>query len=116
MIIPQKPWEDHIEDLELYNSKRKEKGLGPRNPVVGCFMYCSNNQDELKQAWEEYMPNMNYSATRHYEFDEAEHFRHTRGYEALRRGGRRDQQRRGEGSARGYPGHRYPRGVPAEAS
>lgn len=82
MIIPQKPWEDHIKDLELYNSKRKEKGLGPRNPVVGCFMYCSNNQDELKQAWEEYMPNMNYSATRHYEFDEAEHFRHTRGYEA----------------------------------
>jgi len=82
MIIPQKPWDDHIKDLNLYNSKRIQKGLDPRNPVVGCFMYCSDNEAELKQAREEYMPNMNFSATRHYEFDEPEHFRNTKGYEA----------------------------------
>ena len=82
MIIPQKSWEDHIKDLDFYNSTRIGKGLEPRNPAVGCFMYCAETEAEVEQGVKEYMPNMNWTATRHYEFDEASHFRATKGYEA----------------------------------
>ena len=40
MIIPQKSWEAYADDIKMFNARRAEVGMGPRNPVTGCFMYC----------------------------------------------------------------------------
>ena len=51
MIIPQKPWDDHVADLKFYNRSRGEAGMAPRSPVVGTFMYCAETEEEgLKRA------------------------------------------------------------------
>ena len=44
-------------------------------------MYCGANDEEVRIAQEQYYPNMIYTSTRHYEHDEPEHFRNTKGYE-----------------------------------
>ena len=44
-------------------------------------MYCGANEEEVRIAKEQYYPNMIYTSTRHYEHDEPEHFRNTKGYE-----------------------------------
>ena len=99
MIVPQKPWPEHIEDLVGYNARRGELGWQRRNPVVGCYMYCASSDEEVKEALEKYRPNMTFSTTRHYENDEPEHFRGVKGYEvyvdraeALQRGESRSSQ------------------------
>ena len=81
MIIPQKPWDDHIADLKFYNRTRGEAGMKPRNPVVGVFMYCAETEDEAEEGYSRWMAGFNYSATKHYEFDDPEHFKATSGYE-----------------------------------
>ena len=99
MIIPQKAWPEHIEDLVGYNARRGELGWQPRNPVVGCPMYCASNDAEVQEVLEKYRPNMGYSGTKHYETDEPEHFRGLKGYESyvdraesLQRGEARSRQ------------------------
>ena len=81
MIIPQKSWESYTDDIKIFNARRASVGMGPRNPVTGCFMYCGANEEEVRIAQEQYYPNMIYTSTRHYEHDEPEHFRNTKGYE-----------------------------------
>ena len=81
MIIPQKSWEAYADDIKIFNARRAAVGLSPRNPVTGCFMYCGANDEEVRIAQEQYYPNMIYTSTRHYEHDEPDHFRNTKGYE-----------------------------------
>jgi len=81
MIIPQKPWDDHVSDLKYYNRVRGEGGMAPRNPVVGVFMYCAETEDEAEEGYSKWLAGFNYSATKHYEFDDPDHFQATAGYE-----------------------------------
>ena len=81
MIIPQKPWDDHIADLKFYNRTRGEAGMAPRNPVVGCNMYCAETEEEAEEGYTRWVPEQTYSGTKHYEFDDPDHFQATSGYE-----------------------------------
>jgi alkanesulfonate monooxygenase SsuD/methylene tetrahydromethanopterin reductase-like flavin-dependent oxidoreductase (luciferase family) len=81
MIIPQKPWDDHIADLKFYNRTRGEAGMAPRNPVVGCNMYCAETEEEAEEGYTRWVPEQTYSGTKHYEFDDPNHFQNTAGYE-----------------------------------
>jgi alkanesulfonate monooxygenase SsuD/methylene tetrahydromethanopterin reductase-like flavin-dependent oxidoreductase (luciferase family) len=81
MIIPQKPWEEHIADLKYYNRTRGEAGMAPRNPVVGCSVYCTETEEEGDEGYTKWFPEQVYSATKHYEFDDPDHFQATSGYE-----------------------------------
>ena len=81
MIIPQKPWDDHVSGLKYYNRVRGENGMPPRNPVVGVFVYCAETEDEAEEGYTKWLAGFNYSATKHYEFDDPDHFAATAGYE-----------------------------------
>ena len=102
MIIPQKPWDDHVADLKFYNSTRGEAGMPPRNPVVGCWMYCAETEDEAEEAYTKWLPEQHYSSTTHYEFDDPEHFKATAGYEHY---AERSEEREASGPSGGQPSH-----------
>lgn len=80
LIIPQKAWEDYAQDIAYYGNRRKELGLGYLPPISGCFVHCAEAEEESHAAAREYMVNMSYSSTKHYESDEPEHFRNVEGY------------------------------------
>ena len=81
LIIPQKSWQDHAKDIESFDSQRAAGGRPPLPCIAGCFVYCAETDEEARGAAEEYMNNMSYSSTKHYELDEVEHFRATKGYD-----------------------------------
>jgi alkanesulfonate monooxygenase SsuD/methylene tetrahydromethanopterin reductase-like flavin-dependent oxidoreductase (luciferase family) len=94
MIIPQKPWDDHVADLKFYNRSRGEAGMAPRNPVVGTFIYCTETEEEAEEGYTRWLPGFQFSATKHYEFEDPDHFTATSGYEqyAERAPGGADEQ------------------------
>ena len=81
MIIPQKAWEGHVADLKFYNQARARVKLAPRNPVVGVFMYCAETEEEAEEGYARYLPGFFYAASKHYGFEDPDHFRATSGYE-----------------------------------
>ena len=81
LIIPQKSWEEYANDVTYFNTRRRELGQGYLPPIVGCFVYCSEDEEEAHRGAREYMANMSYSSTVHYESDDPEHFRQLTGYE-----------------------------------
>jgi alkanesulfonate monooxygenase SsuD/methylene tetrahydromethanopterin reductase-like flavin-dependent oxidoreductase (luciferase family) len=81
LFIPQKSWAEYAEDMKGFNEVRSQNGWGPMKPVVAVWIYCHENE---QQAWDdavEYMGNYSDSARRHYEFDDPQHFKETKGYE-----------------------------------
>ena len=81
LIVPQKPWEDHVADLKFFNQARAQAGMAPRNPVSGCFMYCAETEEEAEEGYTKYLPGFRFSATKHYEFEDPDHFQASAGYE-----------------------------------
>ncbi|MGH9026041.1 MAG: LLM class flavin-dependent oxidoreductase [Acidimicrobiia bacterium] len=81
LFIPQKSWEEYATDVASFNAIRAEQGWSPSQPVVVAFVYCSASEDDAREAGTRYMANYQDSARRHYELDEPEHFRATKGYE-----------------------------------
>ena len=81
LFIPQKSWAEYAEDMVGFNEVRRENGWAPMKPIVATWVYCHENEDEAWQGALDYMGNYSDSARRHYEFDDPEHFRVTKGYE-----------------------------------
>jgi alkanesulfonate monooxygenase SsuD/methylene tetrahydromethanopterin reductase-like flavin-dependent oxidoreductase (luciferase family) len=86
LIIPQKTWEEHAQDLETFNSIRTRKGLAPVRSKVIVFVYCSSSAAEAEAIGMEYIGNYQDTAYWHYELDEPEHFHAAKGYEYYARG------------------------------
>ena len=82
LFIPQKSWEEIGEEVVAFNGIRAERGWAPQEPIVVCWVYCSPDEDEGRgRPPVRYMTNYNDSALRHYEFQDAEHFKEAGGYD-----------------------------------
>ncbi|MFN0148125.1 MAG: LLM class flavin-dependent oxidoreductase, partial [Dehalococcoidia bacterium] len=81
LFIPQKSWAEYAEDMKGFNEVRRENGWEPMKPIVAVWIYCHENEGEAWEGALEYMGNYSDSARRHYEFDDPEHFKVTKGYE-----------------------------------
>lgn len=81
LFIPQKGWEEIGEEVVTFNDLRTQQGLAPQQPIVVCWVYCSEDPDEAWQTARAYMTNYNDSALRHYEFHDADHFKAAGGYD-----------------------------------
>ena len=81
LIIPQKSWADHMKDYEAYQASCANFGTTARRPIITAWIYCSEDETahEDGRKWV-----MDYADTAmsHYGFDEPEHFRAAKGYEA----------------------------------
>ena len=81
LVIPQKSWADHMKDYDAYQAACANYGTSARRPIITAWIYCSEDAtaEEDGRKWV-----MDYAdtAVSHYGFDEPEHFRAAKGYEA----------------------------------
>ena len=81
LIIPQKSWAEHMKDYEAYQVSCAKFGTSTRRPIITAWIYCS--QDETAQEdGRKWIMDYADTAMSHYGFDEPEHFRAAKGYEA----------------------------------
>jgi alkanesulfonate monooxygenase SsuD/methylene tetrahydromethanopterin reductase-like flavin-dependent oxidoreductase (luciferase family) len=81
LFIVSKPLEEYGKEVEAYNAIRAEIGLEPRQPTIGCLAYCAESEDEALDGAMRYMNEYSDSASRHYEFADAGHFRAAGSYD-----------------------------------
>src|SRR3989441_5269415 len=81
LFIPMKPWEAYAQDMADFNAIREANGWEPIQPIVVCWVYCSDDAvDARASAWT-YMGNYWDSAGRHYGFATPDAFKGVGGYE-----------------------------------
>lgn len=81
LFIPQKGWAEYASEVTRFNEIRAEHGWEPEQPIVVTWAYCAESE---QQAWEEgteFMRTYWQTAIRHYQLDNVDHFRNTKGYE-----------------------------------
>jgi alkanesulfonate monooxygenase SsuD/methylene tetrahydromethanopterin reductase-like flavin-dependent oxidoreductase (luciferase family) len=86
LIIPQKTWQEHAQDLAAFNAVRSRKGLAKLRSKVVVFVYCSESAADGEARGLEYIGNYQDTAIWHYELDEPHHFHAAPGYEYYARG------------------------------
>jgi alkanesulfonate monooxygenase SsuD/methylene tetrahydromethanopterin reductase-like flavin-dependent oxidoreductase (luciferase family) len=82
LIIPQKPWNEHLNDYKNYRASCAKYGKTPRQPISAAWVYCHEDADKAREGAFKWIGNYTETALRHYEFDEPEHFRAAKGYES----------------------------------
>jgi alkanesulfonate monooxygenase SsuD/methylene tetrahydromethanopterin reductase-like flavin-dependent oxidoreductase (luciferase family) len=82
LIIPQKPWSEHLKDFENYKVSCAKYGREAKRPISVCWVYCHEDAEKAREGAHKWMGNYTDTALRHYEFDEPEHFRNAKGYES----------------------------------
>lgn len=81
LIIPQKPWEVHIQDLKNYERIfRETHGYNPPKPIITSYTVCHPNAGKAKDMAAKYIGGYWREVVKHYEFT-GEHFAKTTGYE-----------------------------------
>lgn len=81
LIIPQKPWEVHIQDLKNYEQIfRETHGYNPPKPIITSYTVCHPNAGKAKDMAAKYIGGYWHEVVKHYEFT-GEHFAKTTGYE-----------------------------------
>lgn len=81
LIIPQKPWEVHIQDLKNYEQIfRETHGYNPPKPIITSYTVCHSNAGKAKDMAAKYIGGYWREVVKHYEFT-GEHFAKTTGYE-----------------------------------
>lgn len=81
LVIPQKDWKDHARDFSHFQASCEKFGRKAKPPVVLCFVYCAKDEKTARDGASRWMGNYADTAVSHYEYDEPEHFRNTKGYE-----------------------------------
>jgi alkanesulfonate monooxygenase SsuD/methylene tetrahydromethanopterin reductase-like flavin-dependent oxidoreductase (luciferase family) len=81
LVIPQKPWAEHRKDFDHFQESCAKFGHSAKKPIVVCFVYCAESEEEAARGAEKWMGNYADTAIHHYEYDEPEHFRAVKGYE-----------------------------------
>ena len=101
LFIPQKSWEEIGAEVVQFNAIRAEMGLPPQEPVVVCWAYCADSEQEARETTLQYMENYGTSAALHYEFYDPEHFERVGGYDHYAKVAR-EQSQRSAGSIAGF--------------
>jgi len=81
LIIPMKPWDQYIPEIQDYNTIREGNGWGPKAPIAITWVYCHEDHDEAEAMATTYMGNYWDSAARHYGFASPEEFKGVQSYE-----------------------------------
>jgi len=68
MVIPSKPFEDYVSELDDFAQIRREKGLEPAGPIIALWAYCAETEEQARAGAERYMNAYGDSVARHYEF------------------------------------------------
>lgn len=81
LIIPQKPWEEHAQELKDYNELfLKLHGVAAPRPFVGAWIACDKDPHKAEAMAREYIVGYWNSVVKHYEMA-SDHFAATKGYE-----------------------------------
>jgi alkanesulfonate monooxygenase SsuD/methylene tetrahydromethanopterin reductase-like flavin-dependent oxidoreductase (luciferase family) len=81
LIIPQKPWKVHREEMATYRSiYREANGAEPPTPLVAGWTFVDESADRAEEMARRYIGGYWDSVVRHYEFDH-DHLSKTPGYE-----------------------------------
>lgn len=81
LMTNQKSWDDYSTDVAAFNSIRAGNGLEPTQPTVVVRMTCAETEDEAWEAMKVHSLEAGESSRLHYQFDDSERFRNTKGYE-----------------------------------
>jgi alkanesulfonate monooxygenase SsuD/methylene tetrahydromethanopterin reductase-like flavin-dependent oxidoreductase (luciferase family) len=81
LVIPQKGWAEHRKDYDHFRQSCANFGHVAKPPIVACFVYCGETEQKATAGAEKWMGQYADTAISHYEYDEPEHFRNTKGYE-----------------------------------
>lgn len=81
LIIPQKPWEVHAAETEMYRQAYRERNGAEAPPTtVLAFVYCDEDEDRARALARQHIGNYWASVVKHYELS-SEHLATTKGYE-----------------------------------
>lgn len=81
LLTNQKSWAEYRKDVSEFNRIRRDNGWAPLQPTVVVRTTCLEDSDEAWQVMSTYALEGQYASTNHYQFDDAERFRNTKGYE-----------------------------------
>jgi alkanesulfonate monooxygenase SsuD/methylene tetrahydromethanopterin reductase-like flavin-dependent oxidoreductase (luciferase family) len=81
LMTNQKSWDDYGADVAAFNSVRAGNGQAPAQPTVVVKMTCSDSSDEAWKAMAKHSLESAASSKNHYQFEDVERFKNTKGYE-----------------------------------
>lgn len=81
LMTNQKSWDDYATDVAAFNSIRAGNGLQPTQPTVVVRMVCAETEEEAWEAMKVHSLEAGESSKHHYQFDDPERFKNTKGYE-----------------------------------
>ncbi len=81
LMTNQKSWDDYAGDVAAFNSIRARNGLEPTQPTVVIRMVCAETEEEAWEAMKVHSLEAGESSKHHYQFDDPERFKNTKGYE-----------------------------------
>lgn len=81
LMTNQKSWADYGADVATFNSIRATNGLAPTQPTVVVRMTVAETEEEAWDAMARYSLESGQSSKYHYQLDDPERFRNTKGYE-----------------------------------
>lgn len=80
LLIPQKGWQTHVDEMRQYNRIRMERGLSPAQPVPLLATYVDEDPERAAELGRKYVTEYADSGRRHYQFDDPARF-DVKGYE-----------------------------------
>jgi alkanesulfonate monooxygenase SsuD/methylene tetrahydromethanopterin reductase-like flavin-dependent oxidoreductase (luciferase family) len=81
LVIPQKQWQAHVEEMCEYNRIVLAKGLPAAQPVVLLAVYVDEDPAKADELGHQYALEYADSARRHYRIDDPAHLANVKGYE-----------------------------------
>ena len=85
LVIPQKPWEEHAQELAEYNELfKKEHGVAAPRPYMAGWVACDKDAGKAEAMARKYIGGYWQSVVKHYEMAN-DHFEKTKGYEYYKR-------------------------------
>jgi alkanesulfonate monooxygenase SsuD/methylene tetrahydromethanopterin reductase-like flavin-dependent oxidoreductase (luciferase family) len=81
LVVPQKEWRTHVDEMVEYNRIRAELGFEPASPSVLLGVYVHEDPDVAEEAGRRYMDQWTDSALRHYRLADPDHLRDVKGYD-----------------------------------
>ncbi len=81
LVIPQKQWQTHVEEMREYNRIMESRGRAPGQPVVLLAVYVDADAGRAAELGHKYAVEYADSARRHYRIDDPQHLAGVKGYE-----------------------------------
>jgi alkanesulfonate monooxygenase SsuD/methylene tetrahydromethanopterin reductase-like flavin-dependent oxidoreductase (luciferase family) len=82
LLTNQKSWDEYGKEVAEFNSIRREHGWQPEQPTVTVRAACFEDSSEAWNVISKYTLEGERSSKFHYQFDDIERFKNTKGYEA----------------------------------